>query len=331
VCIGICGPVVGHEAAVTAQAQTVRANFFADEEISFTLELTATQAVDGLASWQLMMQHRTLMRGDARVKITPRKLASVSFPLRMPHLNQGVIEKIVLAVGFSQAGDAGSATIFEQDLWVFASDPFVDRTQWLEELGLQLFDPPGQTAQVFESAEIPFRRIHTTAALDAIEEGIVVVGEGISLRKRATLAETLLSLAATGRDVLWFAPEEGDFEFPGGEDFPGITPKQLLLSGSNMIEKLDKRLDSNTWADPEQAKSVGLQLVARRNRAYLEISSSNQGWTWLQTDFGEPGGQMILSGFCIADCWDLSPTPRFLLARLLEQFDNPDQPSEETP
>jgi hypothetical protein len=96
------------------------------------------------------------------------------------------------------------------------------------------------------------------------------------------------------------------------------------------MEWLDKRLDPNAWADVEKSKSVGLKMVARRNRTFLEIGPPDQGWVWLQAKYSDPDGQLILCGLSLVDTWDASPTPRYMLASLLEQLDHQDSKTDVT-
>jgi hypothetical protein len=322
-CSASCAQLAAADRDVTVQIETSQTNFFADQDLSFQLNVTAEQAIDGVLSWQLTALHRTLARGDIAANIKPGQNNSLSFRLPIPHVKDGVIQQTILQASLKTAGDAKPVEVLHRALWVFCSNPFSDRQQWLERLDLELYDPAGGTAKIFDDAEIPYQAIRSIAGLRAAE-GIVIVGEGVSLGKNTLLAETLVSLAAKGRRVLWFGPADGEFEFPSGETFAGKEPNNLVLSRSDTLEQLDKRLDANLWTDADNAKSIGLQVVARRSKTYVEIVGPDRGWSWLRLDFADPEGTLILSGLRLVDCWDASPTPRFMLARLLEQIADTD-------
>ncbi len=319
------GHLVSADEVVTFEPQTTQSTFFSDDEVSFRLNLNSEQAIDGRVTWQLSSLHRGLARGEVAVKAAAAKPRSITLRLPMPHIKDGVIQPAVLSASFNEAGNQEPSATYRRELWVFSADPFVDRTHWIEQLQLQLFDPVGKTTKIFESAGIPCEEIRSVAGLQAIESGIVIVAEGVN---RTAIAETLVSLAAAGRRVLWFAPEQCAFDLPGSDQFVGKRPKQILLSGSNRIEQLDKRLDPHVWADAESAKSVSLNIVAEGNRTLVKIGPPREGWVWLQAEYSDPDGQLILCGLGLVDCWDATPTPRFMLARLLEQLDNTDQSTE---
>ncbi len=313
--------------AVTVQITPRQTTFFADEDVSFQLNVSAAQAIDGVVNWQLTALHRTLARGEVAAKINPGKSSPLSFRLPMPHIKDGVIQQTLLTASLKETPRAEPVVILQRDLWVFSANPFVDRQEWLEQLDLHLYDPVGETAKIFDAAGIPYEKIRSITGFPATES-IVIVGEGVSLRKNSLLAQALLSQAAKGGRVLCFAPEDGDFEFPGGKDFAEKRPKNILFSGSDMIEQLDKRLDANLWTDAANANSIGLQLVSRRSRTYLEIGEPDNGWSWLRLDYNDPDGTLILCGLGLVHCWDASPTPRFMLARLLEQLASLDPSTE---
>ncbi|NND98242.1 MAG: hypothetical protein HKN47_13030 [Pirellulaceae bacterium] len=298
--------------------ESTRTNFFSDAEVELTVNVTAPEVLAGRVTWQLTALHRTIARGDALVKLEPDNPTSVNLRFRMPHVKEGVVHNTLLTVSFTQAGQRRAATTVETEWWVFAPDPFADRTQWLEQLELQLFDPGGATAKLFRSAGIPFAELRSVGELKTADSGLIIVAEGV---KRSEMAETLVSLAAAGRNVLWFAPTVCELQIPGSEEFDEKLPKELAFRGSDRIEQLDKRLDPNAWSDPELAKSVGFQVVSRRGLTNVEVADAETGWSWVTANYGDPDAQFILCGLGLIDAWDASPTPRYLLLRLLEQLD----------
>lgn len=305
------------EAQVEIRQPSTQSTYFSDQEIALELKLTAERAVDGLVAWKHSSLHRHLASGELAIEVKPAATSEVSIRLRMPHLNPGVALKTTLSASFTETGADKASSTFEQQLWVLSPDPFADRRQWLENLQLQLYDPTGETADRLEAAEIPFRLHHSLTRLTNSDAGIVVVAEGLSLSNEPNVAATLLSLAAAGRSVLWFIPDEGEFEFPGPRADHQGAPDRLLLGGPTIIEQLDPRLDAGLWnRNPRQ-----LRVSARRSQPMIEIVDDGIGWSWLQAEFDNPQGQLLLSGFPLAESWDTSPTPRYLLAALLQQLE----------
>ena len=71
----------------------------------------------------------------------------------------------------------------------------------------------------------------------------------------------------------------------------------------------------------------------QEGKVVAEVLPGSKGWPWLAVEFplipaplpkGErekSGGRLIVCGFAIIGAWEASPTPRYLLARILEQFE----------
>ena len=88
--------------------------------------------------------------------------------------------------------------------------------------------------RAFEQAGIPFKYYATTTGLPGIESGVVLVGEGISLREYPALPEILFRLAAGGRPVLWLAPSEGTVPVPGAPDDIQPRPAAVVVTGRGL-------------------------------------------------------------------------------------------------
>lgn len=65
--------------------------------------------------------------------------------------------------------------------------------------------------------------------------------------------------------------------------------------------------------------STNLHHRSYRNRLVLEVSDTAALWPWWVSRYGEHG-VLVVCGFGIIRHWRESPTPRFLLARMLENL-----------
>jgi hypothetical protein len=187
-------------------------------------------------------------------------------------------------------------------------------------LKLHVYDPEGATVAVFEKAAIPFRRITNPAAFETAAGGILIIGEGLSLRVSRGLMDAVLQVVQAGVSIVVLAPVEGEFQLPGmGQDSDGATPNPMQLSfhGKGVITKLDKRLDTGNWAEDRDSGFRYFRIGAHRDRPEI-VMDERQGWPWIALDWAG-GRRARFCGFGIVRDWEASPVPRYLLAAMLEE------------
>ena len=130
--------------------------------------------------------------------------AEVAFALKAPEVKEGVILESQLSVAAYAAGDEKAAAGHVKKVWIFPPDPFADRSQWLKGLKITLFDPERKTADVLEKAGVPFMFTKNPSALDELNEGLLVIGEGISWRDYRGLGESMVRrLPGACRSYAW--------------------------------------------------------------------------------------------------------------------------------
>jgi hypothetical protein len=118
--------------------------------------------------------------------------------------------------------------------------------------------------------------------------------------------------------VLCLAPADGQFAFPGTEaDSPNAA--RLCFRRNDVIVELDKRLDSDRWPPDGKTFDAGLEVASNRGRVSLVVTESPQTWPWLDVVY-PCGGRLIVCSFRVVQCWQAGPTPRYLLARILEEI-----------
>jgi hypothetical protein len=319
---------------------------FGESEVKFTFEIASPAAFTGRVNWSLSAKKRTIARGEERLEFTPDQPASVTVPLRIPPVKEGLIfeTELTVAVHGSEGGQPKGTLV--KPIWVYPQDPFADRTRWLKERKLVLYDPAGKTAEVFDKAKIPYRELRNIAGLAAVEEGLVVIGEGVSLADHRDLAETVSRLAADGVPVLCLAPAEGAFELPGSgeaerdragagrdeqpEPRRSARPESLSFRRQDVLTDLDHRLDAHGWPPDGKLVAHSLALTSERGRVVAQVADSADGWSWLQVRYPRPAATLVICQFTLIEHWDAGPTPRFLLARLFEYLaSEPASPAQE--
>ncbi len=290
-------------------------NVFAESETRWTYRVSAEQAFRERAAWRLTIGQRTAASGEFEVRGDADKPADGTIALRWPQVKDGSVLTAQLTVSVGEVRH-------ERVVLIFPRDAFADRREWLKALKLTVFDPPGKTVEVFEDNDIPHERFRSREALDDVTDGIVVVGEGVSLKKHEGLMDDLRNLATRGVPVLCLASDDGELAFPG--DKPQASAIQLRRA--DVIRELDKRLDAEWWPKG-RSQLRGLQLQANSDEVVARVNDDANSWPWCEwqfvTDSDKPS-RLIWCGFGIIRSWNDGPTPRYLFDKILERIAPPD-------
>ena len=308
------------EAQVTLQAPSWT-NLTAGSDIKVPFTVKGGGAFQGRAVWTFTDAgtNRVFSRGRGEAPIAA---ATFTIELAVPPINPDVILKTHLSV--SVVANGKHVAGYEKTMWIFPADPFANRSKWLKDLKITLYDsdPRSKTAAALKGLKVPFAETNNLAGLAELKEGVVLVGEGISFKDEPGLAEVLIQAASRGVSVLCLAPLAGPFPLPGTDN--GLpAPGSLVLKRQDVITRLDKRLDASAWAPDGQVLASAFQIKAEEGQVIAEVQpappvASGKGWSWLQLDYPERKGRFVMCGFGLIRHWDASPTPRYLLARLLE-------------
>ncbi len=285
---------------------------FGESKVTFSFRVEAVELFNGTANWSYSANRRTLRSGETKVEG-----GMLTIALTTPRATDGVVMETTLAVGIDDGRDTAR---FEKTVWLFPRDPFFERTEWLSELQVKLFDPVGDTAEVFGAASIPYDELRNLAAIEGVEEGVVVLGEGVSLQTNKHLHVAAAILAAKGVPVLFLAPSDGSLTVPGTADSGLPSPNQLSFRRNDVIQQLDKRLDSEGWPPRGELAVSRFKVKSERREVVAEVSEDGEGWPWLEFKF-ENESTLAVCGFGIIKHWQSGPAPRFLLARLFEKLE----------
>ena len=306
--------------SVVIKAQDGWANVFGETNAKMRFDVTSTVALAAVVRWSYSANGRTIANGESMANAEPGQSTEVVVPLQFPAVKDAVIFTTKLSLSVSERNVEPPLATITTPIWIFPRDPFLDRSRWLQQLEITLFDPVGDTAQVFTDASIPFMQTRNLATLSELNRGLLVIGEGVSLTNNRSLSAALYSAAARGLPVLCLAPSDGVFAVPGA-DVDATIPQFVTFRRGDVISELDKRLDAKQWLPAREPVTSGLRYHIDRNRMVLEVSDSAQGWPWLETKYNDTG-VFVICGFGIIKHWHDGPTPRFLLTRILEHLTN---------
>jgi hypothetical protein len=321
-------------AAFFAQAQTASyaaevaslvplekwSNVFSGSNVTLRYVVRSADPLDGRLDWSLSVNRRTVQHGQVPLKIPADRAAEIAVPLKVPEVKQAVILKAQLGVAVYPSGATKPAAEHLKTVRIFPRDPFYDRSEWLRELRITLFDPEGKTADVLEKARVPVKLTKNITALDDLIEGVLLIGEGTALRDHRGLGEAMVKAATRGVPVLCLAPGEGSMILPGSEGEYSPRPASLTLRQNDIITDLDKRLDAAAWMPCGRIPSSRLAIKSDVDQVVAASTRDGPGWPWLEARYAARRGRLIVCGFPIIRQWEASPTPRYLLMELFRRI-----------
>jgi len=293
------------------------ATVFAGKETVWHFTLATEKTVEVRAAWRLTLDGRVAARGETPLRLSSDKQGIFEVHYTLPDVKPGVVMPALLTVTATSEQLDPPVVSVDKRLWIFPSNPFTDHLDWLTAQKIRLFDPDGKTAACLKDAQLPFTPVGNIDALAEPGHELLIIGEGVSFDDYHALPEMIVRAAAAGHPVLCLAPAAGTLPLPGtaGTDFP--APARLNLRRNAVITELDKHLDADDWpAGNPILTSVNIQ--AQHDQVTGEIAKGAAGWPWLEYSYPQNKGSLLICGFGIITQWDAGPTPRFLLARLLE-------------
>ncbi len=298
---------------------------FAGDEVKVGNRVTSDKATDGTLRWSHSANQRTIARGEVELQPSGDASATAEFLLRPVELQDGVVFATTIRTEFVPRGKNTPVASLERTLWLFPRDPLNGKAEWAKALDIELFDPAGMTAKRFDDMKLPYRSVRNVAVLnDPNQHGVLIIGEGVSLLRNRSLAETILQAAAAGRRVILLAPTDGSLPVPGteGDGLPvGVVPGELRFAREHIIAEFDKRFDAFAWQGTDNTiPSSRFLIESRRGRVEAVVSEQSSAWPWLEVRFPNNRGVLLVCGFQVIQYSDHGPTPGFFLTRILESL-----------
>ncbi len=329
-CIVVVGMLCGRAGAADIVLDQPRSAVFGGTEVTWQATLSGEIPAGATLAWEHTANQRVLSRGEVPVDRKEDRRPAARFTVRIPATKPEVVLETQLALAVIP-GNAGKVPVtgLTQTVWIFPDDPFEQRQAQMKEQHLRLLDLDGKGMKLWESTGIPVVRVAGPKDLEELGAGTLIVSEGTSLQRQRWLGAALLKSAAAGAKVLWIAPNEGSLPFPvtpGADSSPLLS---LTFRQSDVIRDLDKRLDAEMWRSHEKL-ALSYRPAAERGHMVLEIDPIYAGWSWVEVTHAN-GGRLILCGFPLLSTWNDGPTPRYLLARILESFADKADASQQIP
>lgn len=278
--------------------------------LTFTSDETPEQIKR--VKWAMRDENRVLDRGMTPVKSLrladdggPKKY-EVAIPL--PPVREDIQRRVEIEIS-TMAGDT-----LRHSIWLFPRKAFSEHNRWWETTPIRLFDPVGKTSALLGSQGIPSQALRSLTGIEENKAGVLLIGQGISLREHPRLIESLTRAASSGRRILCLAPNEGDWPISFDDTKVGFTP-DFSLQSLGFLNRYNKHYDLIEIAAP-------LGLTTHHGRVVVRFGEGH--WAWLQLRYSQANqvndGHLLVCSLDLIKQWDDSPVPRHLLASMLKHL-----------
>jgi len=292
--------------------------WFAGSEVKNVFSISGVETKSLSGQWRLSVANHTVARGEKALNMA-NGLVPFNISFTLPELKPGIITDLILDLSVIDVDSGNKLVTTNKIIKSFSQNAFVDMDNWLESLNIVLFDPEKTTVKLFDNLNIPYRFTKNIDALTEINQGIVIVGEGVSLDENKGLWNVLVDVASRNIPVLCLALREGEMRIPG----VGITekspkPSALTIKRYQAITDLNKSLDRQSWCGK---RMVASQSVIFKGECDLVIAGVEEGcnnWLWLEQSFEGSTAKLVLCQFQLIKNWNRSPVPQYLLLNILE-------------
>lgn len=264
------------------------------QEMQVTLH--APDHADQRIQFRFEFEDKPLTQGT--IGVGPDGFASLTFTAPAPRPG------IPLPLTLRLPGNQAQADEQKTTLWIFSEGSVFSEKRRLEEWPLHLYDPTGDTATWLEEHELPFRRVRDLAS---VNQGILLIGKGISFRRHADLFGRLRELSASGIPVLVLVPAKGNLIL--AEALQGAKQPDILFARLDKMTGWDPRLKNGGFS------SQYFNLTSERGQVSVSMGA-DEGWSWLNIK-DETGAALLLCGVDLTTYAHKSPAPLLLFQTIL--------------
>jgi hypothetical protein len=199
-------------------------------------------------NWALRHEHRILDQGN---RYSVLAFGQLAIKTKVPPLKPGVRLNAKLFFGET----------LHREVIIASPDPFEDSKKWFALHPIALYDPEKTTAELFEEEEIPFKRLRSFADIEAVDKGVVIIGEAVDFDRERELAKLLFEYAAKGGIVFVVAPK-GNIQLDFSHRLRSLT---MTESPKHLFPEASKRAMAETW-------------ILHSLRSEVMLRGSSMGW-----------------------------------------------------
>lgn len=317
-------------------------NIVAGEEVSVDFRMPDTVSSGTTIGWSVFLENAVIRRSESMVRDDSKSGRLLTISFKVPEGDSRT--QLTISVFVSVNGQDIRAAEF----FVYPTDPFRQRIDLPESEKLIVFDPSGNTAARLKSSNISFRAERRVDALNDLQEGIIIVGEGTSFRQYRGLGPILRAAASRGVRVLCLSPaagaiplsepvksasasvkeSEGDGSSIQKPDESGGSPqdvaalRKLECRQSDVLHDFDRHLDAFAWRGVSSMSDTSLQITGKSGSTSMEFSDTPGGWLWVDAEY-VGGGRIVCTSLQMIRHWESGPGPRHAFWNCLSRIATP--------
>lgn len=288
---------------------------FASENSPYSIKLTAkpNSLID--ISWKLTSLGRVLSSGVESIKLNTNNNVNASLPLRTPFVKSGVKINAQLIIDAVYNTDSTVSEHYEFDLDIYGANIFLHEQNVYQKLNIQLFDPVGQTSNIFDKLKVPYRTLSRSKLINFSGKGLIVIGAGVEINEYRDLPTVLIELAHKGHKLLILQPASATL--PLSELVSGLGAPPPSISFSNEI-KIPNYTQDYQWDNDSGIRSNHIILNANRQEVSAQvIKSKHDGWDWFHLNYHPSQGKLIICMLPFIDQLDRDPIKQLIFGQLL--------------
>ncbi|MBT3015953.1 MAG: hypothetical protein KME63_09440 [Candidatus Thiodiazotropha sp. (ex Clathrolucina costata)] len=268
-----------------------------------------------LLTWKLTLKGRTLSKGRQEIRFLNSETVTTKLPLQVPPLKPGVKLEADLIVALAKENPKGHKVQQRSKLMIYPPDVLQSEQSFYRRLNIQLFDPKGTTAKIFDALKIPYTTLSITQLTRPRDKGLVVVGSGFAFKTQQGLLDLLSERAGEGQQILLLQPVSGAFSVSGLSTGAKNPPSSISFADSAIVPSFAKDLH---WISDTSIKTPGLSLYARHQKVMLKVVDSTQdSWDWVDISYRLSGGRLIVCMLPFDRLIYQGPVPQLILGNLL--------------
>lgn len=313
VCLLLLFPAVAQ--SLTVNLGNTWGGIFAGKVTNYEITLSGKRNTYALLHWRLIAKGRILSRGQQDIRFNNGEITTATLPLQAPPLKPGINLEGKLIVELTADGQSQQKARTESKFTIYGPDIFFSKRAFFRQLDIQLYDPGGTTAKVFDELKLPYELRSKNQILDPGTKGLLVVGSGVAFHPQRGFMKALLERAGAGQKILILGPVSGTFPVSGVSLDTRITPSSMFFSNDPVVQLFAK---GYAWIPDASKKAYRLSLQSHRAEVLATIVEADKGsWDWVDILYGQSGGRLIVCMLPFDRYLSEGPVPQILLGRLL--------------